>query len=215
MLEFWACCDNLKDAVLNGKCCNEEIDMTESDAAPLFKEVVLIWWRFFWRYAFILAVLLLSGGFLINWLSGICYQPKIFFLASLSYGLVLNGIVSFFVLKFILGRKVGKSGLIVIPAILKRNEPEATEHKINFGRVLLAWWGYFWRFVLLAFGIGFALGALLPIIGEMLGYDSLKLLKYSKYVGNFAVIPASLLVFTLLMWRKEKKRKLDLVRIRF
>ena len=189
--------------------------MTESNAAPRFKEVVLIWWRFFWRYALILATLLLLGGFLINLLSGICYQPKVFFLASLSFGLVLNAIVSFFVLKFILGRKVGKSGLVVVPAILKRNEPEITEHKISFGRALLTWWGYFWRFVLLAFGIGFMLGALLVLIGENLGYNTISLLKYSKYVGNFAVIPASLLVFTLLMWRKEKKRKLDIVRIQF
>jgi small-conductance mechanosensitive channel len=191
------------------------INMTESNVAPRLKEVVLIWWRFFWRYAFLLATLLLAGGFLINLLSGICCQPKFFFLASLSYGLALNAIVSFFVLKFILGRKVGKSGLIVIPAILKQREPEAIQHKISFGRALFTWWGYFWRFVLLAFGIGFALGALLPVIGEMLGYDSLKLLKYSKYVGNFAVIPASLLVFTLMMWRKEKRRKLDIVRIQF
>ena len=189
--------------------------MTESNVAPRFKEVVLIWWRFFWRYAFILTVLLLLGGFLINWLSGICYQPKVFFLASLSYGFVLNAIVSFFVLKFILGRKVGKSGLIVVPAVFKRNEPEATEHKVSFGRALLTWWGYFWRFVLLAFGIGCTLGAVLVIIGEMLGHDALKLVKYSPYVGNFTVIPASLLVFTLLMWRKEKKRKLDLVRVKF
>ena len=189
--------------------------MTESNVAPRFKEVVQIWWRFFWRYAFILAGLLLAGGFLINWLSGIFYHPKIFFLGSFYYGLIANAVVSFFVLKFILGRKVGKSGLVVVPAVLKRNEPEATEHKVSFGRALLAWWGYFWRFVLLAFGIGASLGALLVLVGETLGYDSLKLLQYSKYVGNFAVIPASLLVFTLLMWRKEKKRKLDLVRIQF
>ena len=187
--------------------------MTKTNVAPCLKEVVLIWWIFFWRYAFLLAALLLLGGFLINWLSGICYHPKVFFLASLSYGLALNAIISFFVLKFILGRKVGKSGLIVVPAALKRREPEAVQYKIGMGRTLFIWWGYFWRFVLLAFGIGATLGALLIIIGETLGYDSLKLLKYSKYVGNFAVIPASLLVFTLLMWRKEKKRKLDIVRI--
>jgi len=55
---------------------SEEIEMTESNAAPRFSEVVLAWWMFFWRYAFLLAILLLSGGFLINWLSGICCQSE-------------------------------------------------------------------------------------------------------------------------------------------
>ena len=187
--------------------------MSDSNVAPRLNEVVLIWWRFFWRYAVLLTTLLLLGGLLINQLSKVCYHPQIFFIASLSYGLALNMIISFFVLKFILGRQVGKSGLIVIPACLKQQTPENARAGISFGRVLLTWYGYFWRFALFAFGIGFTLGALLGIAGTMLGYNQFSPLIYSKYIGNFAVIPASLLVFVILMWRKEKRRKLEIIRV--
>jgi hypothetical protein len=184
--------------------------MTESLKSRVgLSDVVAVWWR----YAIAFALLLFLGGYLLNYLSKIYYNPELFFWGSLSYGFLLNIIVSFAVFKFIIGRQIGKSGLILVPAAVKRNNPDPEQFKVGSFRLLFTWWGYFWRFALFAFAIGFALGALYIVIGGTLGYDTLKLAAYSKYLGNIAVVPASLLVFILLMWRKEKRRKLDIIRL--
>ncbi|MDD5597429.1 MAG: hypothetical protein PHV82_05760 [Victivallaceae bacterium] len=179
-----------------------------------FKNVVKVWWKFFWRYAVLLTTMLIANGLIINRLSKTYDYPTFFFLLSISVNLGLNLLVSFLIFNSILGKPLGKSGLVIVPAAVKRCNPGAPPAKMNPFRITLAWWNYFWRFALFAFAIAFTLGALFPIIGEHFGYAPYSLLKYSKYIGNISVVPASLLVFILLMWRSEKRRKLDLIPVR-
>lgn len=59
-----------------------------------------------------------------------------------------------------------------------------------------------------SFGIALLSGALLPLAARWLGQEPLAFLKYSKYVGNVSMIPASLFAFQLLMRRKGGKQLL-------
>ncbi len=201
-------------SVANGNHLKRGVCKMIEQTEIILKDVLTVWWRYFWRYAIAFALLLFLGGYLLNHLRKIYYNPELFFWGSLSYGFLLNIIVSFAIFKFIIGKQVGKSELILVPAVVKRNNSDPEQFKVGFFRLFFTWWGYFWRFALFAFAIGFALGATYIVVGGMLGYDTLKLAAYSKYLGNIAVIPASLLVFILLMWRKEKRRKLDIIRVK-
>ena len=176
-----------------------------------FTNVFRVWWNFFWRYALLLAAMLVANGLIINQLSKAFDYPSLFFWGSISGNFLLNLLVSFLIFHSILGKQLGKSDFIIIPSVVKRRDPENRQPKLSVFRIVLTWWNYFWRFALFAFAIAFTLGALFPVVGEKLGYNPFELTKYSKYIGNISVIPASLLVFMLLMWRKEKRRKLDLI----
>jgi hypothetical protein len=189
--------------------------MTESktNSRVDLKDVVKAWWKFFWRYAILLVVMLVANGLLINQLSKAFDYPSLFFWGSIGGNFLLNLLVSFLIFNSILGKQLGKSNFIIVPAVVKRRNPDSPQPEVSFPRTALTWWNYFWRFALFAFAIAFTLGALLPIVGEMLGYNPFELTKYSKYLGNISVMPASLLVFMLLMWRKEKRRKLDLIKL--
>lgn len=184
---------------------------SKNSSKVALKDVVKAWWKFFWRYAILLVVMLVANGLLINQLSKAFDYPSLFFWGSIGGNFLLNIIVSFLIFNSILGKQLGKSNFIIVPSVVKRRDPESQQPEISFFRAALTWWNYFWRFALFAFAIAFTLGALLPIVGEMFGYNPFELTKYSKYLGNISVIPASLLVFILLMWRKEKRRKLDLI----
>ncbi len=188
------------------------INSNETNKISL-KDVVKAWWKFFWRYAILLVIMLFANGLLINQLSKSFDYPSLFFWGSLGGNFLLKLLASFLVFNFILGKQLGKSDFIIIPTAVKRRDPKNQQPKISFFRIAFTWWNYFWRFALFAFSIAFTLGALFPIVGAKLGYNPFELIKYSKYVGNASVIPASLLVFILLMWRKEKRRKLDLIKL--
>jgi hypothetical protein len=189
--------------------------MTESKTSSRvdFKDVVKTWWKFFWRYAVLLVAMLVANGLIINQLSKAFDYPSLFYWGGMGISFLLHLLVSFLIFNSILGKQVGKSGLIIVPTVVRQRTPDNQQPEVSFPRTALTWWNYFWRFALFAFAIAFTLGALLPIVGEYFGYNPYKLLKYSKYIGNISVIPASLLVFMLLMWRKEKRRKLDLIKL--
>lgn len=189
--------------------------MTDSKTSSKvdFKDVVKAWWKFFWRYAILLVIMLVANGLLINQLSKAFDYPSFFFWGSIGGNFILNLLVSFLIFNSILGKKFRKSNFIIVPAVVKQRDPDNPQPEVSFLRTTLTWWNYFWRFALFAFAIAFTLGALLPIVGEMFGYNPFELTKYSKYLGNISVVPASLLVFIILMWRKEKCRKLDLIKL--
>lgn len=180
------------------------MDITE-DKRPKFSEIIKVWWRFFWRYAIIFVLFLLIGGLIINQLGKANANSSSLYAASLIYGLIANMLVSLLVFKMILGKQRGKSNLILVPASVKRKAPDARTFKINNFRLVLTWWGYFWRFALFAFAVGFTFGYLNQKYG-------ISIFGNAKILGNIAVLPGSLIVFLILMWRKSKRRKLDIVK---
>lgn len=164
-----------------------------------FKLVLYAWWRFFWRYAALFVALLLVGGGLLNLLSLVGFMPQKLFIFALSYGFFANLLATLFTFFYVINRKFKNSPFIL-------SIPNSSSHDFKF---YWTWCNYFIRFIFLAFAFAFILGALLPLSAHWLGYDPMQVIKYSKYIGNLAVIPASFLTFLLLMWRKNKlKRKL-------
>ena len=119
-------------------------------------ELLGVWWRFFWRYAIVWALLLLGGGCILNFLSGILYDSRLLFILTLIYSSTANAAASLCVFVYILNRHFRRSAVMVSTAA---------------GR---------------------------PVA----------FLKYSKYVGNVSMIPASLFAFQLLMRRKGGKQLL-------
>ena len=171
---------------------------------PKIKDIVLVWWRFFWRYAIVFSTFLCLGGLLLNLLNSYnLVLPQGIYFAILFYGFFSNLIASLVVFYYIFGREFKKSPYIL--ALPSSNFKTLA--------IFLSWGNYFLHFILMAIAISFFLGALFPFIVKFLGYDPLIFLKYSKYLGNFAVLPASFISFLILMWRKdEKKRKLIILK---
>ena len=166
----------------------------------LIRGTAVGWWRFFWRYLLLLALLLLCGGIALNWLSGLL-PAKSLFLLTASWSALVHAGASLTVFLYILNRKFGKSEWKLTipgdrPGVLKR---------------LWVWFLFYWRFILFSLAISIALGALLPLVVRWAGYDPVSALKYSKYIGNFSVLPASLFSFLFLMCRRERRRRLVLV----
>ena len=176
---------------------------------PSIKNVISIWWKFFWRYALLFVVMLFINGVIINQVGKFIDSPSLIFWGSIGGNYLVNILVSLFIFHCILGKQLGKSEYILVPSSKKENST-----KLSSFQVLLTWWSYFWRFSLFAFALAFTIGALLPHIGESLGYNPFTAAKYSKYVGNISVIPASLCVFLILMWRTKKRRKLELIPVK-
>ena len=170
------------------------------------KNVISAWWKFFWRYAVLMVALLVLNGLFINKIGKVLSIPSLVFWGSISGNFIINILISLVIFYSIMGKRLGKADFIIIPASAKRKDPQNPQQQVTRFRVTLSWWNYFWRFAIVVFSIAAALGVLRMQIGK-----SIELPKYLKYMDNLAVIPASLLVFILLMWRKEKRRKLDLI----
>ena len=162
------------------------------------KTTTIIWWRFFWRYAIIFATVNLFTGLIVNFFGE--RLPNGLYMVMLLSGIFANIVASLLVMLYSLNRKFKKSLLIL-------RGKSASTGKWN---KLWIWFLYFWRFAIIAFAIGFLLGALLPVCFKYAGIDPVKALKYSKYLGNIAVLPASYLAFISLVCRKEKRQTLKI-----
>ena len=178
-----------------------------------FKDVVKAWWKFFWRYAVLLVAMQLAIGLVINQLCKTFGNPYFFYRAAKTGNLFLHLLVSFLIFNSILGKQTWKSNFILVPSSRGKYNPENQQYQVGFFRKILIWWNYFWLFALFAIAIALVLGALLPYAIDFFGGNPFKSLKYTGYTAIFSTIPASLLVFMLLMWRKEKRRKLDLIKV--
>ena len=162
------------------------------------KTATKVWWRFFWRYAVIFSAVNLFAGLTVNLWEHLL--PKGLYTVMLLSGVFANIIATLLVMFYCLNRKFKKSPLIL----------QGKSKNINNWNKLWIWFLYFWRFAIIAFVIGFLLGALLPICFQYAGIDPVKALKYSKYLGNIAVLPASYLAFITLVCRKEKRQALKI-----
>ena len=162
------------------------------------KTATIVWWRFFWRYAIIFAAVNLFFGITMNYLGHLL--PKGLYMIMLLFGILANIVATLLVMFYCLDHKFKKSSLIM----------QGKSATINNWDKLWIWFLYFWRFAIIAFAIGFILGALLPVCFQYAGIDPVKALKYSKYLGNIAVLPASHLAFISLVCRKEKRQTLKI-----
>ena len=109
-----------------------------------------------------------------------------------------NIVATLFAMYYCLNRKFKESPLIL----------QGKSTNLSQWKKLWIWFLYFWRFIIIAFAMGFILGALLPLCFQYAGIDPIKALKYSKYLGNIAILPASYLTFISLVCRKEKRQTL-------
>lgn len=159
-----------------------------------------VWWSFFWRYAILFTLFLLGGGMVLNAFGSAWPDAKSLFYITLCYSSVANGMASLFVLLYILNKQFKNSPLILATVSA---EP-ALRIKI------WSWFQYYWRFLLFSLGIAILLGGLLPLIAQLFGYDPISSLKYSKYIGNISMFPASLLAFWILLRRKGRKQLLQI-----
>lgn len=164
-----------------------------------WKAVNTVWWRFFWRYAVIFIAINVIWGIFANFWGQ--FLPKGMFVIMMLSGILANILATLISMMYCLNRKFPKSPLIL----------QSSAKNDKYSSKILIWGLYFWRFALLAFVIGFALGALLPVVFQYTGFDPVKALKYSKYLGNIAVIPASFLAFVSMICRKETKQTLRIV----
>lgn len=156
------------------------------------------WWIFFWRYAILFIALSLGGGIILNTFAAVWPDAKSLFLITLCYSSVANAVASLVVFLYILNKHLKNSSLILSTASV---EPILKEK-------LWSWFHYYWRFLLFSFGIAILLGGLLPLIAQWFGQDPISSLKYSKYIGNISMLPASWFAFWLLLRRKGKKQLL-------
>ena len=154
-----------------------------------------VWWRFFWRYAILLIALLLVGGTILNALVWLLPNMTLLYFVTLLYSGLVNICASVVVFFYILNRRFKRSSIILV-----LNTPEPT-----FRTKLQSWFHYYWRFLLFSFSLSLLLGGLLPLVARIMGYDPLSVLKYSKYVGNFSMIPASFLAFWLFLRQARRK----------
>lgn len=101
-------------------------------------ELLGVWWRFFWRYAIVWALLLLGGGCILNFLSGILYDSRLLFTLTLIYSSTANAAASLCVFVYILNRHFRRSAVMVSTAA----------GRPVFRGQLRAWFHYYWRFLL-------------------------------------------------------------------
>ena len=162
------------------------------------KTATIVWWRFFWRYAVIFAAVNLFAGLTVNLWGHLL--PKGLYTVMILSGVLANIVATLLAMFYCLNRKFKKSSLIM---------QGKTANNSNWNKLWI-WFLYFWRFAIIAFAIAFILGALLPMCFQYAGVDLVKALKYSKYLGNIAVLPASYLAFISLICRKEKRQTLKI-----
>lgn len=161
-------------------------------------DLLRVWWSFFWRYSILFILFLLGGGIILNAFAAIWPDAKFLFLITLCYSSIANAIASLIVLLYILNKHLKNS-----PLILSTVSVEPT-----LKTKLWSWFHYYWRFLLFSLGIAILLGGLLPLIAQWFGQDPISSLKYSKYIGNISMLPASWLAFWLLLRRKGEKQLL-------
>ena len=160
------------------------------------KKVTVVWWRFFWRYAVIFITINVLTGLAINFWGH--YLPRGLYAVTMFSGFFANLLATMVSMYYCLNRNFRKSPLIL----------QGKSEKPGPWQKFWIWFLYFWRFAIIAFLIAFALGALLPVCFRYFGLEPVKALKYSKYLGNIAVLPASYLAFISLVCRKEKRQTL-------
>ena len=164
-------------------------------------QISQIWWSFFWRFALLFTILLLVGGFCLNFLAQYGYNSKYLVLLNYAYSTLVNAASSFVVLLFILNRRFGKSTWMLA----------SISQTPSFWNKLFGWFQYYWRFVLFSFALALLFGGTLPFLAQALGRDPVSFLKYSSYVGNISIIPASWLAFSLVLRRQKKKQTFQIV----
>ena len=160
------------------------------------RNIQIVWWRFFWRYAIVFVVVNFLFGFVLNSL-GQSISSYIYLIA-IFYGVWANLIATLVAMFYCLGRRFKKSALV----LCVRRNPSGISYK------LWVWFRYFVRFIIFAFAIGFALGAGLPLLFKLFGHDPMVALKYSKYMGYIAILPASYMAFRTLARRRIEKSTL-------
>ena len=162
----------------------------KTDIVITFKDVVRVWWKFFWRYAVLLSAMLVANGIIINRLAKAFDYPSLFYWGGLYVSFMLHLLVSFLIFNSILGKQVGKSGLVFVPSTVKQRTPENQYPEVSFPRTALTWWNYFWRFALFAFAIAFTLGALLPIVGGIFRIQSIQTAEIFKIPWQYFCRPS-------------------------
>lgn len=160
------------------------------------KTATVVWWRFFWRYAVVFISVILFIGIGVNFCEHI--HPRYLYMVTLLSGFLANAAGTLFGFFYCLNRKFRKSSLIL---------QGKSEHISSLGRLWICFL-YFWRFSILAIAIAAVLGYMLPLCFQYAGLDPVKALKYSKYLGNISMLPASYLAFISLICRKEKRQTL-------
>lgn len=159
------------------------------------KVLLQIWWRFFWRYAVLFWAFLLFGGMILNATVWFFPDMTVLYLITLFYSGLINVLASAIIFFYILNRQFKNSALVL----------SLTCCNISFKEKLQIWFQYYWRFLLFSVSLSLLLGALLPLAARLLGYEPTSALKYSKYIGNFSIIPASFLAFWLFLRRGKRK----------
>lgn len=192
------------------------IDMDTSEKAQKisFKNIFHVWWKFYWRYVFFMVTLLLLNGFVVNQAAKFMSSEAVYKNVLLVGNGTIYVCVSLLIFLLILGAKINRSQFLLVPAKLAREEHTNSKVKISPLQLLLSWWPFFWRFTLFLLLIAGTLGAFLPHIFELLGINPFKAIHNTIYVSSISAIPASFIVFILLMRRKQGKRKLDLIPIK-
>jgi hypothetical protein len=163
--------------------------------------ILRIWWSFFWRFALLFTILLLAGGFCLNFLAQHGYDSKYLILLNYAYSTLANAVSSLVVLLFILNRRFGKSAWKLA----------SISQTPSFWNKLFGWFQYYWRFVLFTFALALLLGGTLPFLAQALGRDPVSFLKYSSYVGNISIIPASWLAFSLVLRQQKRKQAFQII----
>ena len=94
----------------------ESLPVDEGNQAKGARVFLLVWWRFFWRYAILWAALLLGGGNLLNLLSKFILDSSFLFSVTLIYSGTANVLASFLVFFYILNRPFKKSVAVLSTA---------------------------------------------------------------------------------------------------
>jgi len=163
---------------------------------------LLGWWRFFWRYILLFACLLLLGGWVADVAVGDSLKSSFLFLLLITYGFLMNILASVIVFFYIVNRRFRKSGWV----LALNGERDGIYCKSWVCFLFLV------RFLLLSAGIAFLFGAGAAFLGSLWGNGPEILLKHAKYLGDFALLPASYFSFAFLMLRRNGKCKLVIVR---
>ena len=178
------------------------------------RKVILIWWIFFWRYSVIFFLALMLNRFIFAKIGENVNSSSLIFWSKIYGNFLINIVASFVVFYLITNKKIGKFSYLLVPSNFCRQREIDLQHDISYFDIVRSWWSYFWRFILFAFIIAFALAVVVASIIKKMGYNLLEFSRYTDYIGNISVIPASLLVFILFIWRKDGKRKLELIPIK-
>lgn len=160
----------------------------------IFQVGIVVWWRFFWRYAIIFVFINSLLGCAVNYFGNMF--PKQLYLVLMLAGFFANAIATFASLNYCINRKFKNSSLILSGGMPLWDK-------------LWMWFLYFWRFMIIAFVLGFVLGALLPFCFQIMDIDPIKALQFSKFSGTAAIAPSSYLAFMSLIYRKGKLKILN------